>query len=134
MRIGYEYDVFYHPRGFIGILFDIRHTKLAARLASPIVDEFTSATAPLPALGIVGRVYPIPEVAINFEVSGLRLPDIDPKYKADYFDWDIHGTFNASEHVGLLVGWRRISTFLQIETDKGDVKFQGMWFGAALRY
>jgi hypothetical protein len=133
-RLGYEYDVYYTSRGFVGILFDVRHTRLYARLASPIVDEFTSATAPLPALGVVGRVYPVPEVAINFEVSGFHLPDVDPKYQANYFDWDIHGTFNVNEFVGLQVGWRRMTTYLAIETDQGDVKFQGLWFGAAVRY
>lgn len=134
MRIGYEYDVYYSARGFVGILFDVRQTRLNARLSSPLLDEFTTATAPLPAIGIVGRVYPIPELAVNFEVSGLRLPDIDPDYAADYFDWDIHGTFNVSEYLGLQVGWRRITTFLRIENDLGDVKYQGMWFGAAIRY
>jgi hypothetical protein len=133
-RLGYEYDVYYTPRGFIGILFDVRQTRLYARLASPAADEFTRAQAPLPAIGIVGRAYPIPELAINFEVSGFRLPDVDPEYQANYFDWDIHGTFNVSEYVGLQVGWRRLTTLLQIERDLGDVKFQGMWFGAALRY
>ena len=26
------------------------------------------------------------------------------------------------------------NTFLAIENDTGDLKFQGMWFGAAVRY
>jgi hypothetical protein len=133
-RIGYEYDVYYTPRGFVGVLFDVRQTRLNARLASPIVDEFATASAPLPAIGIVGRAYPIPELAINFEVSGIRLPDINEDYAASYFDWDIYGTVNLSENIGLQMGWRRITTFLRIETDTGDVKFQGLYFGAAFRY
>ncbi|MEZ5318198.1 MAG: hypothetical protein R2752_12420 [Vicinamibacterales bacterium] len=144
-RIGYEYDAYYTPRGFIGVLFDVRQTRLNARLASPVAEEFTTASAPLPAIGVVGRVYPLPELAINFEVSGMRLPDIGqdytnsagltiPKYEANYFDWDINGTVNLGENVGLQMGWRRITTLLRIESDKGDVKFQGLYFGAALRY
>jgi hypothetical protein len=27
-----------------------------------------------------------------------------------------------------------MTTFLSVEQDLGDVKFQGIWFGAALRY
>jgi hypothetical protein len=143
LRAGYEYDFIYKSRGFVGILFDARYTQFSASLTSPIPCEiggsgpctqFTLAKAPLPAIGIVGRAYVLPEVAINFEVSGLKLPDIDPKYQANYFDWDIHGTVNLTNNVGVEVGWRRITTFLAIEHDKGDVKFQGMWFGAAIRY
>jgi len=133
-RFGYEYDFVYTPRGFVGVLLEVRHTNFSAELASPLASEFTTAKGPLPAIGLVGRAYPIREVALNFEVSGFKVPDIDPKYQANYFDWDIYGTVNLSEYVGVQVGWRKLSTFLNIEQDKGDIKFQGLWFGAALRY
>jgi hypothetical protein len=133
-RIGYEFDVFYTSRGFVGILFDVRQTRMTAHLASPILDEFTTASAPLPALGVVGRAYPIRNVAINFEVSGFRLPNIDPDYVGSYYEWDIHGTFNVNENLGLTGGWRRTTTYLGIKNDIGDLKFQGIWFGAAVRY
>lgn len=139
-RFGYEYDFIYKPRGFVGVLLEARATELSASLstASPLINpplaEFTQAKGLLPAIGVVGRAYVLPEVAINFEVSGFRLPDIDPKYQANYFDWDISGTINLTNYVGVQVGWRRMSTFLAIERDQGDLKFQGMWFGAAIRY
>ena len=50
---------------------------------SPPIDEFTSMKVPFPAFGIVGRGYPLPQLAINFELSGFKLPEsIDPNYKA----------------------------------------------------
>jgi hypothetical protein len=133
-RLGYEYDFLYLPRGFVGALFEVRHTRFATNLATIGIEEFSTATAPLPALGLVGRAYVLPEVAINFEVSGFRLPDVDPDYDANYFDWDINGTVNLTNNLGLQVGWRRMTTYLAIEKDTGDLKFQGMWFGAAVRY
>jgi len=133
-RLGYEYDFLYLPRGFVGALIEVRHTRMEANLATIGIEEFTSATAPLPAFGIVGRAYVMPEVAVNFELTGFKLPDIDPKYKANYFDWDIHGTVNLTNYVGLQVGWRRMTTYLSIENDIGDIQFQGMWFGGAIRY
>jgi len=133
-RFGYEYDFVYTDRGFVGVLFDIRKTRMDATLASPVEEQFTTVTAPLPALGIVGRAYPLPELAINFEVSGFHLPDVDPQYQANYFDWDINGTVNVNRNLGLQVGWRRMTTFLLVEEDMGDIKFQGLWFGAAVRY
>ncbi len=133
-RLGYEYDFVYKPRGFIGVLVEARFTEFNAELRSVIADESTLAKGPLPAIGGVGRVYIIPEVALNFELSGFKVPDVDPKYKANYFDWDIHGTFNVNDYVGVQVGWRRMTTFLNIENDLGDTKFQGMWFGGVVRY
>jgi hypothetical protein len=133
-RLGYEYDFIYRDRGFVGVLFDVRATEFRASLQSVGRLEFVSAKAPLPSLGLVGRAYILPSVALNFEVSGLKLPRIDPDYDANYFDWDINGTVNLTNNVGVQVGWRKLSTFINIENDKGDFAFQGMWFGAALRY
>jgi hypothetical protein len=139
-RLGYQYDFVYKPRGSVGFLIEARPTQLDARirtntpLFSPAIEEFANIRLPLPAFGIVGRGYPLPNVAINFEVSGLKVPDFDPKYKADYFDWDIHGTVNLTNNFGIQAGWRKMTTFLMIEEDLGDVRFQGLWFGAAVRY
>jgi hypothetical protein len=139
-RLGYEYDFVYKPRGFVGVLVEGRVTRMEAHLRtntpllSPQYDEFVTSRAPLPAIGLVGRAYVMPEVAINFEVSGFRLPDVAPDYQATYFDWDINGTVNLSNYFGLQVGWRRMTNVLTIEQDSGDLKFQGLWFGAAVRY
>lgn len=133
-RFGYEYDMVYRNRGFVGLLFEGRYTEFGASLASIVGSEFTSAKAPLPAIGLVGRGYVAPNVALNFEVSGFKVPNVDPKYQANYYDWDISGIVNLTNNVGVQVGWRRMTTFLAIENDKGDFKFQGMWFGASVRY
>jgi len=140
-RFGYEYDLFYRSRGFVGVLADVRLTRMEARLAtnspaiSPRFDEFTTVQAPLPAIGVVARAYPLPALAINFELSGLKVPeDIDPKYQGKWLEWDLNGTFNVTNNVGVQVGWRRTNTFVKIEDDLGDLKFNGLWFGAALRY
>ncbi len=139
-RFGYEYDFLYTSRGFVGLLLEGRYTQMDARLTtnspffSPQYDEFLSAKAPLPAIGVVARAYPLPQLAVNFELSGFKAPDIDPKYKASYFDWDLSGTFNFTNNVGAQIGWRKMTTFLAIDSDLGDLKFQGLWFGAAVRY
>ena len=139
-RFGYEYDFVYKSRGYVGLLLEGRYTQMDARLTtnSPLfstqIDEFATAKAPLPAIGVVGRAYVLPEVAINFELSGFKLPDIDPKYKADYFDWDIYGTVNLTNNFGVQAGWRKLTNLLVIENDMGDVRFQGLWFGGAVRY
>jgi hypothetical protein len=139
-RLGYEYDFLYKPRGYVGMVLEGRYTTAEARLKtnspifSPPYDEYNKRSAPLPALGIVGRAYPLPEVAINFEVTGFKLPNVDEKYQARYFDWDINGTVNLSNYFGVQMGWRKMTNFMVIKKDSGDVQFQGLWFGAAVRY
>lgn len=134
-RFGYEYDFLYTDRGFLGVLLEGRYTQMTAKIASPLISEFTKVRAPLPAIGVVGRAYVVPQVAVNFEMSMFRVPEGSiPDVEANYYDWDIHGTFNLNRNVGVQVGWRRMTNFLMIEGDTGDVKFQGLWFGGALRY
>jgi hypothetical protein len=134
LRVGYEYDFLYKPRGYVGMLIEGRYTQMTAELNAPFGSEFTTAKAPLPAIGVTGRAYVLPALAVNFEVTGFKFPDVKPDYQANYFDWDIYGTFNVTKNVGVQTGWRRMSNYLAIEHDLGDVKFQGLWFGAALRY
>jgi hypothetical protein len=67
-------------------------------------------------------------------VTGFKLPNVDEKYQARYFDWDINGTVNLSNYFGVQMGWRKMTNFMVIKKDSGDVQFQGLWFGAAVRY
>ena len=101
---------------------------------SPRYDEFTTVRAPLPAIGVVARAYPVPALALNFELSGMKVPDIDENYTGNYFEWDINGTVNVTNNVGLQMGWRKTTTSVGIENDFGDLEFQGLWFGAVARY
>jgi hypothetical protein len=107
---------------------------MQAELASPLRYEQAGAKAPLPAAGIVGRAYVLPQLAINFEVTGFKLPDVKPQYQANYFDWDVNGTMNVTNYVGVQVGWRRMTNYMAVRNDVGDVQFQGLWLGGALRY
>lgn len=133
-RFGYEYDIIYRDRGYFGILLEGRYTQMNATLQSPVNNEFARAKAPLPALGAVARVYPLKNLSITGEISGFRLPDIDEDYEANYADIDVYATFNVIHNLGVQAGWRRMNTFLRIEGDQGDIKFQGFWFGGALRF
>jgi hypothetical protein len=140
LRLGYEYDFYYASRGFIGALVEARYTQFDATLStnSPLLAtqqvEYTEAKAPLPALGIVARAYPLKELAVNFEMSTFRLPHVNEKYEANYFDWDINGTVNVTNNVGLQIGWRKMTNYLRVEKDLGDLAFKGIWFGAAVRF
>ncbi len=140
LRLGYEYDFIYRSRGFVGALIEGRYTRLGAALTSPIAAEYATARAPLPAFGVVARGYVVKNVAINldwtfFNLDTFHLPETLIKdTTATYHDIDINGTVNFNEYVGVQVGWRQQSTLLAIDQDHGNLKFQGLWFGAAIRY
>lgn len=133
-RFGYEYDFVYRDWGYVGFLIEGRYTEMKASLISPVHDEYTRARAPLPAFGLVSRVYPIPVLSITAEISGFKLPDFDEDYEADYADIDIYATFSVVKNLGVQAGWRRMHNFLRVESDRGDIKFQGLWLGGVARF
>ncbi len=134
-RFGYEVDIISLPRGFLGVTFEGRLTDFGTSIKAPATSEFTRAKGPLPAVGGIARVYPLPNFAITGSVSGFKVPDALKDYgTGNYYDWDVYGTFNVNEYVGVQAGWRKLSTTVTIKNDFGDMKYQGLWFGAVLRY
>lgn len=134
-RVGYEIDVVSMSRGFVGLLFEARQTDFGASLQRPgSPPEFTQAKGPLPAVGIIGRAYPIKNASITAQISGIKVPDVSPDYKGSYSDTNIYGTYNINNYVGVQGGWKRITTDVLIKKDSGDTVFKGIWFGAVVRY
>jgi hypothetical protein len=74
-RFGYEYDFFYRSRGYAGVLLDLKYTNVDVTLDSPIGREFTTAVAPIPGIGGVGRGYITRNVSITGEVTYFRVPE-----------------------------------------------------------
>ncbi|MEO8678222.1 MAG: hypothetical protein ABI665_04200 [Vicinamibacterales bacterium] len=137
-RFGYEYDFLYTKHGFLGALFDLKYTDVNVEISSPLraQPEFTTAVAPIPTIGIVGRGYLAPQVAVNGEVSIFRVPDSLAKDRFDgsYTDVDFNVTYNYNRFVGAVAGYRRLSVFYQFEKDSGSLKFSGLYFGGVIRY
>ena len=136
-RFGYEYDFLYYSRGFIGALIDLKYTNVDVNLVSQIGDEFVQATAPIPTVGVVGRGYPLPNLALTGELSFFRMPD-NLKETLDgegsYTDFDLNATYNFSKNFGGQMGWRRTNVFYNVDQDAGELKFSGLYFGGVVRY
>lgn len=134
-RFGYEYDFVYRSRGFAGVLFDVKYTDVKVELLSPIGAEFTTAVAPIPTIGFVGRGYVARNVAIGGEVSFFKIPDnLSEDYEGDYTDFDIYGTVNFTNNVGATVGFRSIDAFYKVDNDTGALKFKGLYFAGVVRF
>jgi hypothetical protein len=136
MRFGYEWDFIYRDRGFIGLLLEAKYTDVEATLANVLVgEEFVRARAPIPAIGLIGRAYIVPNVSITGEFSGFKLPDsIDEDYAGRFYDFDLYGTVNFTDHVGAQVGYRSLTVFYRVDADEGDLKMKGLYFGGVVRF
>ena len=135
-RFGYEWDFVHRDRGFVGLLLELKYTDIQATLSNPLVgSEFVHARAPIPALGVIGRAYLLPNVSITGEFSGFKLPSsIDEDYQGKYFDFDLYGTVNFTNNFGAQAGYRSLTVFYHVEEDEGDLKMKGLYFGGVVRF
>ena len=136
MRFSYEWDFVYTDYGYVGLVLDLKYTDVEAALTNSLIGrEFARAQAPIPAIGGTGRVYVVPNVSITGEFTMFRLPEgIDEDYRARYYDFDLYGTVNFTDHFGVQLGYRSLSVFYEIEDDAGDLKMKGLYFGGAVRF
>jgi hypothetical protein len=137
-RFGYEYDFAYFDRGFVGVLLDLKYTDVNASLTSAFVGngtEFAHARAPIPAIGVVGRGYVVPNVSITGEFSAFKFPDTIVKdYEGTYYDFDLYGTVNFNDHIGAQVGFRSLDVGYTIKQDVGAMTLKGPYFGVVARF
>jgi hypothetical protein len=136
-RFGYEYDFIVKDRGFGGFILDFKYTDVRASLASPVLAqaEFAHASAPIPALGGIVRVYVVPMVSLTFELTGIKVPDsISKDFKAHYADLDIYGTVNVTNNIGAQLGYRSFDVGYLVKQDTGSFKLRGLYFGVVARY
>ena len=134
-RFGYEWDVIYRERGFFGLLLEAKYTDVEATLSNVLDEEFIHARAPIPAIGAIGRVYVVPNISITGEFSAFKLPEgIDENYRARYFDFDIYGTVNFTDHFGAQAGYRSFDVFYKVDDDEGELLLKGLYFGGVLRF
>jgi hypothetical protein len=136
-RFGYEFDFLYKSKGFLGALLEMKYTNVNVELQSPIGSEFTKATAPIPTVGLVGRGYILPKLAINGEVSLFRMPEglaTQLDGRGTYTDFDFNATYNFNRYVGAQAGYRKVNIFYDVDLDSGTLKFTGIYFGGVVRY
>jgi hypothetical protein len=140
-RFGYEWDFLYTDRGFVGMLLEAKYTDVSASLTANFAGltdvEFTEAKAPIPAIGVIGRGYVVPNISITGEFSFFKLPDAtaDPdKYGGNYYDFDLYGTVNFTDHFGAQLGYRSLDVFYKVKLDQGTMTLKGPYVGGVVRF
>jgi hypothetical protein len=136
-RFGYEYDFVSRDRGFVGLILEAKYTDVQATLSQAAlnISEFARARAPIPAIGGIARVYIVPNISITGEFSGIKLPEsINEDYRAKYYDLDIYGTVNFTDHVGAQAGYRSFDVLYKVEKDAGNLQLKGLYLGGIVRF
>lgn len=143
-RFGYEYDFVASPRGFLGLITELKVNKVNATLAaSGYGSSVTDVSAPIPAVGFIARVYPHKLFAITTEFTGFKLPGfigkkindtVQDDFEARMYDFDLSGTLSFARYIGAQMGYRRVTANYLIDPDAGDLKMSGMYFGGVLRF
>jgi hypothetical protein len=140
-RFNYEYDFITKDRGYGGFILEAKYTDVRVDLVAPPqpvvstgIDEFAHARAPIPAIGGIGRVYVIPNLAITGEVTGFKLPTVENRYAGHYVDVDIYGTYNFTSNVGVQGGYRALDLGYLIKEDNGSFTLRGPYVAAVVRY
>jgi hypothetical protein len=138
-RFGYEYDFVYKDRGFVGVLLETKYTDITATLTTTVPvsrTEFTHARGPIPAIGVIARGYVVPNISITGEFSGF--PEIgttgSSRYGGKYYDFDLYGTVNFTDHLGAQVGYRSLDVLYKVNKDSGTMKLKGLYFGGVARF
>jgi len=134
-EFGYEYDFIVRNWGFVGFDLEAKYTDVQVSLSSPLASEYAHAQGPIPAIGGIGRYYIVPNIAVTGELTAFKIPDsIDDRYNAHYVDFDLYGTVNFTNNVGVKGGYRSRDVGYLIKTDSGSLTLKGIYFGAVVRY
>jgi hypothetical protein len=134
-RFGYEWDFISNDRGFAGLLLDVKYTDVNITLSNPTVGtEFAHARAPVPSIGGIGRVYAMPNLAVTFELSALKVPKIEDEYEVTWIDWNLYGTYDVTKNFGARFGYKVMNINYLFDQDTGDMDLKGLYFGGVLRF
>lgn len=130
-RGGYEYDFLAGRYGFLGGAVDVMVANVGAELKAPAlsIDEKGDITAPIPMIGLVGRVYPIKWVNLTARVSGLPLGSY-----GYILDAEASLNINPIKYVGISGGYRYFETKAKFEDNSFDFKLDGPYVSLNIRF
>jgi hypothetical protein len=134
LRFGYEWDVVSMDRGFIGVIGELKYNKLDASISSPALAR-TAATeqaAPVPTVGVIGRLYPHDMVSITAEFSGLKIDSSD--FEAKFLDFDVNGAVTFGRYIGVQGGYRAVTVDYLVDDDTGELTLKGPYIGIIARF
>ncbi len=144
-KIGYERDFVATDRAVFGIIAEVNFNHVVADVrassGATVAASLTDEKVPVPALGVIGRVYPHKNVSITAEFTGFKMPgflaskfldsdDADANLK----DFDIYVTGSITRFFGIQGGYRSLLADYLLEDSSGDLEMKGPYVGALIRF
>ncbi len=145
-RLAYEYDAIHVTRASLGLFAEAAFTDVQVVLdhaagtgcdAASGACDLARLRRPVPAAGGVVRLYPSPVIMLGAEASLLRMPDWAGDilgYTGEHLAYDIHAALNFIEAFGLQIGYRSRGLRLRTADHDADLKLEGVYVGALLRF
>ncbi len=126
----YEYDALKTELGFLGIIIGVKYFDLYAKLESTGFKEEGKGQAPIPVIGLAGRIYPIKYFNVSGEITGLTVG------KASIYDAEAAININPIQYVGISGGYRiiRFSAEGDNEKDKATLRLHGPFVALMVRF
>ena len=126
----YEYDALKTELGFLGIILGVKYFDLYGKLEAAGASEEGKGQAPIPVIGLAGRVYPIKYFNISGEITGLTVG------KASIYDAEAELNINPIQYVGISGGYRiiRFSAEGDNKKDKATLRLHGPFVALMVRF
>lgn len=130
-KAGYEYDFLTGKYGFLGAIIDVLIGNVAIELKAPelAIHEKEEVTAPLPMIGLVGRVYPFKWLNITAKVAGLPVGSYGHILDAEA---SLH--INPVKYVGLSGGYRYLEIRGRYNDNAVDFRLDGPFAALKIRF
>ena len=130
---GYEYDFLAGSAGFLGFTLDVLVANAKTQISAPALgsafDVNEDRTAPIPMIGLIGRVYPIRWVNLTAKASGL------PAGSYGYiFDGEASLNINPIRYLGISGGYRYFVIDIKYNDNSLDYRLDGPFVGVSLRF
>jgi hypothetical protein len=139
-RFGYEWDFITMPRGFVGVIGELKYNKVQASVSAtgPMLGQSVTIAAdvdqqaPVPTIGGIARGYIGENISITGEFTGFKLDR--ENFGGKFYDFDIYGAAHLGKFVGVQVGYRNLDVDFQADDEQGVMTMKGPYFGAFLRF
>lgn len=132
-RIGYQYNFVTSQHALAGFITEVKYNRVTGDITSPIGSASADQTAPVPTIGLLVRGYVQKYVSITGEFSGFKVPHIK-SFDGKFWDLDLYATGSITKYVGLQGGYRSVQAHYVVDTEAGDLRLKGPYFGAMVRF
>jgi hypothetical protein len=136
-RFGYEYDFIYRPRFFAGLILESRYDDIEVSMAGTSAAAVSSLHTAFPMAGGIVRVYPLSNVSLTAEFTGMRLwGELGglTNCSGHAFDLDLYATLNFRDSFGIRSGYRSMEVNYEWDVNRDELARRGFYVMGLMRF